>query len=173
MAQTKATTRDEFLILLHLATVELLVVKELKKPLSAVFDITESDEVLTLLNQVTIKPSSDSASGALTFPNDEAKTRIFNAFENTEIQQDNASKENHQVSNETEEAIVDESPDAADAVEADDSAHVQESQFHVPSDLDFLKIAFQDPEFKFQVRKYSHPHSLEVNAVANTYYLGF
>jgi len=82
MARTKVTTRDELLIILHQITVELCIMQELKKPLKRVCDILEHQpQILALINQVEVKPSSDLPTGVLTFPSEEAKTTLFAFFE--------------------------------------------------------------------------------------------
>ncbi|PGH21371.1 hypothetical protein AJ80_03288 [Polytolypa hystricis UAMH7299] len=130
MSQDKASTREQFLLVLHETMVELLVLKEMDMPLKHACKIDDFD-IIALLNQVQIKPSNDSSTGVLAFPTEQAKADVLTFFDTLHA-----------------------APGPIEASTEPSLESDQEYSFSAPTNTDFLSISLlEDPEFKFAFLK--------------------
>lgn len=142
-AQTeKVNNREDILMIMHQAMVELCIMKELNKPLEDVCAIlAHEEEILARINQVEVKQASDPSKGlVLGFPNESTKTTLFEFFRDFDDNPGSV-EENSAGNNSTSSpAAAAESKDAASSVEAGQS-----------ESTDFLSFPLASPTFKFAV----------------------
>lgn len=157
MTLEKATSRVKFYQILHQTMVELLILKDMSKPLTDGCNILGyEDSILSIINQVEVKPSIDLTTATLTFPSEEAKTTIYEWFSQLyqgiediaeaaaeEIAFDVESAQTEEIAAEQQEALLAEA-------EQDDMDTKGPTPYR-PNNLDFLAISLADSEFKFAV----------------------
>ncbi|PGH33925.1 hypothetical protein GX50_03246 [[Emmonsia] crescens] len=159
MTLEKATSRVKFYQILHQTMVELLILKDMSKPLTDGCNILGyEDSILSIINQVEVKPSIDLTTATLTFPSEEAKTTIYEWFSQLyqgiediaeaaaeEIAFDVESAQTEEIAAEQQEALLAEA-------EQDDMDTKGPTPYR-PNNLDFLAISLADSEFKFAYLK--------------------
>ncbi|OJD12766.1 hypothetical protein AJ78_06683 [Emergomyces pasteurianus Ep9510] len=158
MTLEKATSRVTFYQILHHTLVELLILKDMSKPFTDGCNIIGyEDDILSIINQVEVEPSSDFSMATLAFPSEEAKATIFEWFSQL-YQPIEGVTETGGVdiafdaeSAQTEELTAEEEALLAEA-ERDD-IDIKGPTPYRPKNLDFLGISLADPEFKFAYLK--------------------
>ncbi|PGH13649.1 hypothetical protein AJ79_03497 [Helicocarpus griseus UAMH5409] len=149
MATEKATTREQFIQILHQAMVELMAFEKLGKPLNHVCRRLDSNyDILPIIRQATIEPSADLSSATLKFPTEEASETV-NAFI-----EDLFSEPEHTVGESAEETDFP-AEESAESEEFSEpvAAENAETAVTVSANTDFLKIPFKQQKFKFQYLK--------------------
>ncbi|PGH05681.1 hypothetical protein GX51_02841 [Blastomyces parvus] len=152
MTLEKATTRTEFYQILHQTMVEMLILKDMSKSLTDGCNILGyEDEILSLINQVEVTPTSDFATASLNFPNEEAKTTIYEWFSQLyEPVVDSAEAGAEEAAIDAKSTQVDEiTPEEAERDEMDTNGPTP----YRPTNLEFLGIPLSDPEVKFAYLK--------------------
>ena len=149
MSETKLTSRDEIVAALHQIMVEMSILQELKKPLTAISDLHIYDfEELSIISRAEVNPSEDKSAAVLSFADAEAKEKIFSAFERSEetkkFQQESLAAEA--------EAEQDSESDAHNAEE--NATLTSDISLEPPTNLNFLSITLEDPKTKFAVSLY-------------------
>ncbi|KAG5301751.1 ribosomal subunit 39S superfamily domain-containing protein [Histoplasma ohiense] len=157
MALEKATSRTKFYQILHQAMVELLILKDMRKPLADGCNILGYEEaILSIINQAEVK-MNDSTTPSLTFHGEEAKTAIYEWFaqlyEPIEGSAEAEAEETTVVaeSSETQDITPEEEAQLA-AAEQDEVDTIGPTTYR-PKNLDFLRIPLTDSEFKFAYLK--------------------
>ncbi|OAX78336.1 hypothetical protein ACJ72_07357 [Emergomyces africanus] len=159
MALEKATSRVKFYQVLHQTMVELLILNDMSKPFTDGCNIIGyEDDILSIINQVEIKPSSDFSMATLEYPSEEAKATIHEWFSQLyqpiedvaetgeeDIAFDAASAQIEEITPEQEAALLSE----AEQDDMDTKGPIP----YRPKNLDFLAMSLANPEFKFAYLK--------------------
>lgn len=155
MALEKATSRTKFYQILHQAMVELLILKDMKKPLADGCNILGYEEaILSIINQAEVK-MNDSTTPSLTFHGEEAKTAIYEWFaqlyEPIEGSAEAEAERTTVVAESSETQDITPEEEAQLAAAEQDEVDTNGPTTYRPKNLDFLRIPLTDPEFKFAV----------------------
>jgi hypothetical protein len=153
----KLRKHEEILSALHQAAVEVTIMKHLKRPMDRVCYIEKHDEaVQELLDQVLIKPTTDSLSAQLIYPDETIRADLheyFRTFDEIEAATESESRTKPKPKVASNKAV---------SIPTTGSALASEfNQDQLPDHSDFLSLSLeQDPRFKFAVRPKSHLPSL-------------
>ncbi|KAL2366326.1 hypothetical protein RJZ56_000783 [Blastomyces dermatitidis] len=152
MSIEKVTSRTKFYQILHQTMVEILILKTMNKPLTDGCNIMGyEDEILSIINQAEVTPTTDFATASLTFPSEEAKKTIYEWFSQLyEPVEDSAEAGAEEVDFAAESTQADETlPEEARQDEMD----TNDPRPYRPTNLGFLGMPLSDPEFKFAYLK--------------------
>ncbi|KAL1968531.1 hypothetical protein VTN77DRAFT_1741 [Rasamsonia byssochlamydoides] len=163
VSDRKLVKKEHLRLAAHQTAVELCLMHELKKPLTAVCDILEHERsVFRMIWKCKIQPAEDSGSldGRLVFPNKNYKDTLYYVFEQVgrapeleEASEEAASKEAASEEAVDPEAIEEEDPEDLEDIE-EDVRHPQPFFGIIrPRDKGFLTISLTDPATKFAFLK--------------------
>ncbi|OJD21102.1 hypothetical protein ACJ73_07560 [Blastomyces percursus] len=151
MSTEKVTSSTKFYQILHQTMVEILILKNMNKPLTDSCNIMGyEDEILSIINEAEVTPTTSFDNASLTFPSEEAKKTIYEWFSQLyEPVEDSAEAGAEEVDLAAESTQADEIMPEAER----DEMGTNDLTPYRPTNLEFLGIPLSDPEFKFAYLK--------------------